>query len=288
MKGQARFILLIVLAVVIVLVLQSTTKQPVFCTEEAKMCPDGTYVSRNPANNCAFDPCPAVGPVVDYRSFLANLRVHEYTPVEKGRVSQPFTTVEAMVVSIGADDFQVFEFLGAEDVENFSRNVSEDGSVIGTSIITWVEPPHFYKTDKVLVLYVGNKPDVTAALEKVLGKQFAGGPTYTFCDTNNRPQQCAEIYSPVCGWFDPEQIQCIRYPCAQDFSNGCFACGDSRVLYYSEGACPESNIPINVTEKTYVGNSAEECSRIRFLCVQGTEYFADEKGCGCQPSGTSY
>ena len=28
------------------------------CTDEAKLCPDGTEVSRNPRLNCEFDPCP--------------------------------------------------------------------------------------------------------------------------------------------------------------------------------------------------------------------------------------
>lgn len=31
----------------------------IMCTQEAKLCPDGSYVSRNAANHCAFDPCPA-------------------------------------------------------------------------------------------------------------------------------------------------------------------------------------------------------------------------------------
>ena len=28
-----------------------------FCTRDLFTCPDGTYVSRNPANDCEFDPC---------------------------------------------------------------------------------------------------------------------------------------------------------------------------------------------------------------------------------------
>lgn len=28
------------------------------CTTEARACPDGTFVGRNPQNNCEFDPCP--------------------------------------------------------------------------------------------------------------------------------------------------------------------------------------------------------------------------------------
>lgn len=35
------------------------TKPPdVACTMEAKVCPDGSYVGRNPAKNCEFNPCP--------------------------------------------------------------------------------------------------------------------------------------------------------------------------------------------------------------------------------------
>jgi len=36
------------------------SKEPVACTEEAKICPDGvTAVGRNSENNCEFDPCPS-------------------------------------------------------------------------------------------------------------------------------------------------------------------------------------------------------------------------------------
>lgn len=28
------------------------------CTQDAKICPDGTGVGRDPANNCEFKPCP--------------------------------------------------------------------------------------------------------------------------------------------------------------------------------------------------------------------------------------
>lgn len=52
-----------------------------------------------------------------------------------------------------------------------------------------------------------------------------------------RGEFCAEIYEPVCGWFDSKKIQCIKYPCAQTFSNSCFACGNKDVLYYTEGEC---------------------------------------------------
>lgn len=33
-------------------------KTPKFCTKDLKVCPDGNSVTRNPDNNCEFDPCP--------------------------------------------------------------------------------------------------------------------------------------------------------------------------------------------------------------------------------------
>jgi len=60
----------------------------------------------------------------------------------------------------------------------------------------------------------------------------------TFCP-GERPDACIEIYKPACGWFDPERIQCAKEPCAQTYSNSCFACGDENVLYWTDGDCPE-------------------------------------------------
>ena len=35
-------------------------------------------------------------------------------------------------------------------------------------------------------------------------------------------------------------------------------------------------------QKSYSGKSQDECSRMKFMCIEGTEYFADSCGCGCQ------
>src|SRR3990172_10840010 len=62
----------------------------------------------------------------------------------------------------------------------------------------------------------------------------------TFCKPEDRNAEiCTEIYQPVCGWFDPAKIQCIRYPCAVIFCNPFSSCMDENVLYYTEGECPE-------------------------------------------------
>ncbi|MBI2144720.1 hypothetical protein HYU18_00165 [Candidatus Woesearchaeota archaeon] len=64
------------------------------------------------------------------------------------------------------------------------------------------------------------------------------GQAKHFCSPQSREAAaCIQLYDPVCGWFDPEKIQCVRYPCAQTFSNSCFACMDEKVQYWTKGEC---------------------------------------------------
>jgi hypothetical protein len=61
----------------------------------------------------------------------------------------------------------------------------------------------------------------------------------TYCKPEQRGAEfCYEIYAPVCGWFN-QNIKCIKYPCAQNFENDCFACANENVEYYTQGECPQ-------------------------------------------------
>ena len=37
---------------------ESNESEEIFCTMDAKECPDGSFVGRDPENNCEFNPCP--------------------------------------------------------------------------------------------------------------------------------------------------------------------------------------------------------------------------------------
>jgi len=64
-------------------------------------------------------------------------------------------------------------------------------------------------------------------------------PNKTYCTEEQRnTQACTMEYRPVCGWFD-ESIQCVKYPCADTYSNPCIACSDEKVEYWTEGECPK-------------------------------------------------
>lgn len=46
---------------------------------------------------------------------------------------------------------------------------------IGTSMVTWIDTPHFYEAGRIIVLYLGNDQTILGLLNKVIGAQFAGG-----------------------------------------------------------------------------------------------------------------
>jgi len=66
-----------------------------------------------------------------------------------------------------------------------------------------------------------------------------GEPGETVCTPEQKAAEiCTLEYAPVCGWYDPEQIQCIRYPCAETFGNKCQACAAENVVSWTDGECP--------------------------------------------------
>ena len=111
----------------------------------------------------------------DYDSFLANLKSTRISVETGERVSQPFFIPHGQVIKLNGEDVQVFEYVSEEEAIKEAMQVSADGSSVGTSMITWIDTPHFYQSGKIVVLYVGNTPEMIETLLEVLGPQFAGG-----------------------------------------------------------------------------------------------------------------
>ncbi len=114
------------------------------------------------------------GPVTDYISLIDNLRQDGATVEPAGELTQPFFSVNGRVIVVNGGDVQVFEYADAAAAEAEAALVSPDGSSIGTSMPFWVAPPHFYRAEKLIVLYIGDSEAVTDVLESALGQQFAG------------------------------------------------------------------------------------------------------------------
>ena len=66
------------------------------------------------------------------------------------------------------------EYGDAAALEAEAASISPDGSSVGTTMVTWVGSPHFFTTESLIVLYVGESPTVIEALAKGMEPQFAG------------------------------------------------------------------------------------------------------------------
>ena len=77
------------------------------------------------------------------------------------------------IILVNGERVQVLDYGDADDPEAAAQ-ISADGSSIGTTMVSWVAPPHFFRTESAIVLYVGENHDVIDALTSVLGPQFAG------------------------------------------------------------------------------------------------------------------
>lgn len=90
------------------------------------------------------------------------------------RDSHPYFSVPATVVEMNGETVSVFRYARTSDADREAATIAPNGGSIGTSMLSWMGPPHFYKKDALIVLYVGTSPTVTAALTAALGPQIAG------------------------------------------------------------------------------------------------------------------
>lgn len=127
---------------------------------------------------CGSSPTPSPtskSATVQDRASLLNILQAAGAKVETGdSITQEFFSPEGQTVKVNGADLQVFEYENSEAMEKEASQVAPDGGSIGTSMVTWIDAPHFYKAGRIIVLYLGNDKAVLDLLNKVVGPQFAG------------------------------------------------------------------------------------------------------------------
>ena len=113
--------------------------------------------------------------ISDYDSFVAALETSGAEVEEGGTVSQPFLSVSGRILIVNGVDLQVFEYESEAAAEADAELISPDGSSTATTMITWIDTPHFFRAGALIVLYVGDDTATLDLLQSLLGPQFAGG-----------------------------------------------------------------------------------------------------------------
>ena len=114
------------------------------------------------------------GPVRDHVSLVDTLRAQGLTVKPTGPVSQPFFPIPGQALRVNDQDIQVFEFEDSSAAQSQAKEISSDGMSVGNTVVQWINPPHFFLSGKILVLYLGIDAELLKKLETALGKQIAG------------------------------------------------------------------------------------------------------------------
>jgi len=74
----------------------------------------------------------------------------------------------------GGVAIDVYEFETPEKRAAAQGSIAADGKTIGGATIAWDAPPHFFSTDRSIIIYRGNDAGSVATLQKQFGDPFAG------------------------------------------------------------------------------------------------------------------
>jgi hypothetical protein len=109
-----------------------------------------------------------------YDQLLSALQGTGFNAESAGTISQPFFEPKGQLIRINDQEIQVFQFSSEAEAASAAATISPDGSAIGTSMVTWIAPPHFYHSGDIIVLYLGEDEEVLSGLQQILGAQIAG------------------------------------------------------------------------------------------------------------------
>lgn len=247
-----------------------SNNEPKACTMEAKVCPDGSAVGRDPLNNCEFTPCPE-GRVGGDRDVHGCIGSAGYTWCDiKQKCIRPWeenctqpdatTTTEPL---IGGDH--------------------DAHGCIGSAGYTWCE----------------TKGKCLRAWEENCTKECGTCPVYSpprpgWCENGTvvagsldecgcrGPPKCVKNTSQT-GMANPASTYCVGMGGTLKIIDG--SDGQYGVCTLQDGSQCEEWAYIRgecANSTSYVSLDPEQCKVIRFMCVRGKEPFTDEKGCGCR------
>ena len=120
------------------------------------------------------------GPVKDHVSFVDALRVKGLVVVIAGSVAQPFLRAKATALRVSGGalkqtiELQLFNYDDTDLGTDGLKAAAEDASQLDregnprTMHISWIAPPHFFRRERVIVIYLGSDADMLALLTELL------------------------------------------------------------------------------------------------------------------------
>ena len=164
--------------------------------------------------------------VADYEWLLEALRADGLVVEPAGTPEDPFFPVEAYSIIMDEAQVSVFQFRDEAAAVEAAATVNATGTIIGTTIVDWAEPPHFYRQGRLIALYAGENEVVLEALATALGAPFVigqgllgslpdpGGPQTVLEPETDSSGFCPEFPRPAMLLYRPGEKHFVLNPAA--------------------------------------------------------------------------
>lgn len=87
----------------------------------------------------------------------------------------PFMPVPGRLLTVEGASVHVFDLPDEGVARLHASRIAPDCSTVGARAIAWLASPHFYRSGRSIVLYLGDDARVLGLLERVLGPPIARG-----------------------------------------------------------------------------------------------------------------
>jgi len=143
--------------------------------------PDPYYPGEDDGSEIITFPPPTAS-TMNFSLFMDLLRINGFVYddiIEGTNSSERWLSVDAKHIILGDDIITVYEYYSNEEMETNAGYISPGGSSIyGPDFgveISWVSIPRWFKSDLIIVNYVGENEDILNFLTVIFGFPFAGG-----------------------------------------------------------------------------------------------------------------
>ena len=111
---------------------------------------------------------------MNLESFEKELEVNGYIVSSGSKGAEDFLSVIPTVLKIKDEEIGIFEYKSNEEMEIDAKQIDKTGFHVMGALYEFTKSPHFYKKDNIIVFYMGSNNEIKNAIEKIMGKQFAG------------------------------------------------------------------------------------------------------------------
>lgn len=129
------------------------------------------------AGPTAQPPSPSASPLSDPVVGLGSALGDAGAAVrEVGTFDATPLTGTGTILCVDGQEVRVYMYETAEDAAAAASQINPtDPSQVGTSMVSWAGAPRFWRADRMIVLYLGDKAAIELGLTSILGEPFAKG-----------------------------------------------------------------------------------------------------------------